>query len=175
MPFVSISDLFHHNFLLCLFCHRYFWFFFQFFSSQFKSLSSFASHDIFDSIQMHLWWDFNSMTFVTVGSLKECHKNDNQNMSEFHLWWFFVILKSFFGLSTVVYLEENRIRAKNSFFPTEKRFSVDSTRFLHNQTRSKIKNLRGFGFHLQISGWKLFLNWFDLRNEDLASKVMENS
>ena len=77
-----------------------------------------------------------------------------------------MISKSFFGFSTVVYLEENRIRAKNSFF---------STSFLHNQVRSKIKNLRGFGFHLQISGWKLFLNWFDLRNEDLASKVMENS
>ena len=38
-----------------------------------------------------------------------------------------------------------------------------------------MENLRGFGFHLQISGWKLFLNWFDLRNEDLASKVMENT
>ena len=100
MPFVSISDLFHHNFLLCLFCHpnsR----FFQFFFSQFESLSSFASHDIFDSIQMHLWWDFNSVTLVTVGFLKEYGKNDNQNMNEFHLWWFLWFWIHFFRLSTL--------------------------------------------------------------------------
>ena len=78
MPFVSISDLFHHNFLLCLFRHCNFRFLFQFFFSQFKSLSPFASHDIFDSIQMHLP--------VTAGSSQKCPKNDNQNMNEFHLW-----------------------------------------------------------------------------------------
>ena len=54
MPLVSIFDLLHNNFHLCLSCHLNFRFLLHLFFSQFISLSPFANHDIFDSIQMHL-------------------------------------------------------------------------------------------------------------------------